>query len=68
VFQHLKDTDMTYLAHAKRSVGFALKSGYLAITSLVHAVLPCFFVTTFSGTISDISRQLSDDGIKKGEK
>jgi len=66
VFQHLKDTDMTYLAHAKRSVRFALKSGYLAITSLVHAVLPCFFVTTFSDTISSISRQL--DAEKKGEK
>ena len=66
MFQHLKEIDMSYAAHAKRSVRFALTSGYLAITSLVHAVLPCFFVTTFSDTISSISRQI--DAEKKGEK
>ena len=66
MFQHLKEIDMTYAAHAKRSLRFAFSSGYLAITSLVHAVLPCFFVTTFSDTINNISRQLEAE--KKGEK
>lgn len=55
MFRHLRDTQMTYLAHLR----FAAKVGgllvYAGLACLVHAVLPCCFADTASRTISRLN-------------
>ena len=48
---HLDDINMTYVDHARRSLGLALAFAYAATTALIHALFPDLFTTSSTNAI-----------------
>ena len=58
--RHLKDSDMSYISHAKRAFLFSLWSLKLAAACTIHAILPFIFEEYFSNHIREMSKKISD--------
>ena len=56
---HLYDTQMTWIQHAKFAWSLALKLFLLSLTALVHGLLPFIFTSTTSNGIKKLSEELS---------
>lgn len=51
---HLKQENMTYLQHFKRSIKLSTKMAYGSICLFIHAFIPGFFVKSGSNTIKEL--------------
>lgn len=49
---HLDDVDMTYVDHARRSLGLAWAFAYAALAATVHALFPDVFTTSSTVAIN----------------
>ena len=57
---HLKDSDMSYISHAKRALLFSLWSLKLTVACTIHALFPFIFEEYFSNHIRKMSKKISD--------
>jgi hypothetical protein len=49
----------SYLEHAGVALGISLRLFGAALAALVHAVIPCLFVTTASSTIKALNARVT---------
>lgn len=52
MFNHLKENKEAYLIHFKFAFTKSMKSYYVATALLIHSILPCIFIKTFSNFIN----------------
>ena len=52
--QHLKDSDTTYINHAKWAFYASVRLIWAGITSFIHAICPSLFPGTSARTIIDL--------------
>ena len=55
MLSHLKDNDITYWKHFKRSMKFSLKSSSASFCFFIHAVYPDIFKTSGSTIIKEMN-------------
>jgi hypothetical protein len=52
---HPRSVNESYVEHAGAAFGISLRLFGAAFAALVHAVIPCLFVTTASSTIKSLN-------------
>ena len=55
---HPRSVNESYLEHAGAAFGISLRLFGAAFAALVHAVIPCAFVTTASSTIKTLNAEV----------
>ncbi len=58
---HLYDTQMTWIQHAKFAWNLALKLFLLSLSALVHGLLPFMFTSTTSKGINKLHKHLKEE-------
>ena len=61
MFSHPKEHGFTYLQHMMRAMKFCVILLGLSGAAIIHAFLPCFFITTVSDKIKRLAKALVDD-------
>ena len=56
---HPRSVNESYLQHAGAAFGISLRLFGAALAALVHAVIPCLFVTTASSTIKELNAEIT---------
>ncbi|MGE0038884.1 MAG: DUF6356 family protein [Xanthobacteraceae bacterium] len=56
---HPSSVNESYLQHAGVALGFSFRLFGAALAALVHAVIPCLFVTTASSTIKELNAEIT---------
>lgn len=59
---HPRSVNESYLQHAGVAFGISFRLFGAALAALVHAVIPCLFVTTASSTIKDLNAKVVSRG------
>ena len=57
-FEHLKEHNINYVGHLKRSLGYSCKSLIAAIYFLIHAFVPFAFVKHGSTKIKELHEEV----------
>ena len=52
--RHLKENDMTYLAHLKCALRYSIESGKASAVFAIHAFIPFMFVQTGSEKLDSL--------------
>ncbi len=60
-FRHLDEVKLSYLAHARRSLGFACWSLVMTAVNILHAFLPFILTETFSREVLRLSKFLGEE-------
>jgi hypothetical protein len=55
---HPRSVNESYLEHAGVAFGISVRLFSAAFAALVHAVIPCLFVTTASSTIKELNADI----------
>lgn len=56
---HPRSVDESYLVHAGVALGISFRLFGAALAALVHAVIPCLFVTTASSAIKSLNLEMT---------
>jgi Family of unknown function (DUF6356) len=56
---HPSSVNESYVQHAGVALGFSFRLFGAALAALVHAVIPCLFVTTASSTIKELNAEIT---------
>lgn len=59
--QHLKDKNVSYLAHMFCAIKYAIKLYFASQILLVHAIIPSLFETTASDIIKGIIKETDNE-------
>lgn len=54
--QHLKENDMNYIQHFIFAAYYGVVCIYAGFTLILHSLLPCFYQTTGSDLVSELSK------------
>ena len=58
MFDHLKETGLSYFAHMKQAVGYSARLQACAIKVLAHALLPDVYTKDASDEISKLHKEM----------
>ena len=58
-FKHLKEHNISYESHLKRTISISCRMIYGGIAILIHGVYPSLFETTASNIIKDLHTELN---------
>ena len=64
MFKHLKEQNISYIAHYLRSLKFALWCCKMYFVCLIHAVFPFIFLDTFSKNVLELAEGLEKENAK----
>lgn len=64
-FEHPNNVCMSYLTHAKLSLGFSIKLISGSIKAFIHACIPSLYITSTSDLVTEISNELKNNGCHK---
>ena len=56
--KHLRDINKTYFEHFRGAIYYASVLLFLAMTLIVHAIIPCVFVTTASDNLEKLFKRM----------
>jgi hypothetical protein len=56
---HPRSVNESYVEHAGAAFGISCRLFGAAVAALVHAVIPCLFVTTASSTIKELNAKVA---------
>lgn len=59
--QHLKQNNMTYIEHMIFAMFYGLCCIFAGVYLLIHSVLPCFFTTTGSDLVKQLSKRFHNE-------
>lgn len=54
--RHLKENDMSYIQHLIFAAYYGTICIYAGFTLILHSLLPCFYQTTGSDLVSELSK------------
>jgi len=60
--KHLKENDMSYIQHFIFASYYGLICLYAGLTLILHSLFPCFYQTTGSDLVSELSKTFKKRG------
>ena len=67
MFEHLDDVCMTYLQHMIFSLYLSYRFIVASFAAVIHAILPCCFVTHSSSMIESIQKEMKQIGCREND-